>query len=140
MSEWNPPIPIHFSSLISKTLMFNLAIFCLTTSILPWFMDPTLKLPMQYFSLQHETLLSPPDTSTPEHHSLLWSCCFILTGATSVKNWPPFFPLAYQTPSDLGSSSSNIISICLFSQFRYTKYLWLWHYEIFFCSTAILYF
>ena len=33
---------------------------CLTTSSLPWFMDLTFQVPMQYCSLQHWTLLSPP--------------------------------------------------------------------------------
>ena len=32
-------IPVHFSSLIPKMLMFALAISCLTTSNLPWFVD-----------------------------------------------------------------------------------------------------
>ena len=31
-SELNSPIPVHFSSLISKMSTFTLAIFCLTTS------------------------------------------------------------------------------------------------------------
>ena len=35
------PILVHFSSLISKMLMFTLAISCLTTSNLPWFTDLT---------------------------------------------------------------------------------------------------
>ena len=43
-----------------------LAISCLTTSNLPWFMDLTFQVLLQYFSLQHQTLLSPPDTSTTE--------------------------------------------------------------------------
>ena len=34
-SELNSPIPVHFSSLIPKMLMFTLAISCLTTSNLP---------------------------------------------------------------------------------------------------------
>ena len=38
--------------------MFILAIFCLTTSNLPWFMDLTFKVPIQYCYLQHWTLLS----------------------------------------------------------------------------------
>ena len=50
-------------------LMFTLAISCLTTFNLPWFMDPTFQVPVQYCSLGHWTLLSPPDTSTTE-------CCF----------------------------------------------------------------
>ena len=33
--------------------MFTLAISCLTTSTLPWFVDLTFQVPMQYFSLQH---------------------------------------------------------------------------------------
>jgi len=43
---------------------FTLAISCLTTSNLPWFMDLTFQVPMQYCSLQHRTLLLPPVTST----------------------------------------------------------------------------
>ena len=34
-SELNSPIPVHFSSLIPRMLMFTLAISCLTTSNLP---------------------------------------------------------------------------------------------------------
>ena len=45
--------------------MFTLAISYLTTSNLPWFMDLTFQVPMQCCSLQHQILLSPPDTSTP---------------------------------------------------------------------------
>ena len=40
-SELNSPIQVHFSSLIPKMLTFTLAISCLTTSNLPWFMDLT---------------------------------------------------------------------------------------------------
>ena len=47
--------------------MFTLAISCLTMSNSPWFLDPTFQIPMQYCSLKHQTLLSPPDTSTTEH-------------------------------------------------------------------------
>ena len=49
--------------------MFSLAISCLIISSLPWFMDLIFQVPMQYCSLQHWTLLSPPDTSRAEHHS-----------------------------------------------------------------------
>ena len=38
-TELNSPIPVHFSSLIPKMSVFTLAISCLTTSNLPWFMD-----------------------------------------------------------------------------------------------------
>ena len=44
--------------------MFTLVISCLTTSNLPWFMDLTFQVPMQYCSLQHRTLLPSPVTST----------------------------------------------------------------------------
>ena len=39
-------------------LMFTLTISCLTTSNLPWFMDITFQVPMQYCSLQHRTFTS----------------------------------------------------------------------------------
>ena len=48
--------------------MFILAISCLTTSSLPWFMDLTFQVPVQYCSLWHQTFLSPPDTFTTKHH------------------------------------------------------------------------
>ena len=44
--------------------MFSLAITCLNTSNLPWFMDLTFQVHMQYCSLQHQTLLLSPVTST----------------------------------------------------------------------------
>ena len=46
--------------------MLSLAISYMTMSSLPWFMDLTFQVPMQYCSLQYWTLLSPPDTSTAE--------------------------------------------------------------------------
>ena len=56
--------------------MFTLAISCLTTSNLPWFMDLTFQVPMQYCYLQHRTLISPPDTSTAGHNF-----CFCLASS-----------------------------------------------------------
>ena len=64
-------MPVHFSLLIPKMLMFTLAISCLTTSNLPSFMDLTFQVPMQYCSLQHQTLPLSPVTSTT-------GCCFYL--------------------------------------------------------------
>ena len=72
------PIPVHFSSLIPKMSIFTLSISCLTTFSLPWFMDLTFQVPKQYCSLQHQTLLLSPVTSTtgivfalaPSLHSL----------------------------------------------------------------------
>ena len=44
LAVWSSsPIPVNFSSLIPKTLMFILSISYLTTSNLPWFMDLTLQ-------------------------------------------------------------------------------------------------
>ena len=50
-------------------LMFTLVISCLTISDLPWFMDLTFQVPMQYCSLQNQTLLLLPVPSTT-------GCCF----------------------------------------------------------------
>ena len=51
--------------------MFTLAISCLTTSNLLWFMDLTFQVPLQYYSLQHQTLLPSPVTLTTG-----WYFCF----------------------------------------------------------------
>ena len=44
--------------------IFTLAISCLTTSNLLWFVDLTFQVPMQYCSLQHRTFLLSPVTFT----------------------------------------------------------------------------
>ena len=79
----NLPIPVHFSSLILKMSMFTLAISCLTTSNLSWFVHLTFQVPIQYCSLQHWI------TSITSHiHNwvlfLLWLGLFILSGAISL--------------------------------------------------------
>ena len=62
--------------------MFTLAISCLTTSNLPWFMDLTFQIPMLHCSLQHQTLLPSPVTFTTGFFCLFvlfffWYCfCF----------------------------------------------------------------
>ena len=60
--------------------MFTLAILCLTTSNMPWFMDLTLQVPMQYCSLQHWTLLLSPVPSTTGY---CFCFNFILSGVIS---------------------------------------------------------
>ena len=83
---------------------FTLGISYLTTSNLPWFMDLTFQVPMQYCSLQHQTLLLSPVPSTT-------GCCF------SFVSIPSFFlelflhwsPVAYWVPTDLGSSSFSVL-------------------------------
>ena len=106
-SELNLPIPIHFSSLIPKTAMFTLAISYLNTSSVPWFKGLTFRVSMQYCSLQHQSLLSPPDTFTTK-------CCFLFGSAASFFLELLFLslcssPVAYWIPSDLG----GIIFWCL---------------------------
>ena len=111
-SELNSPIPVHFSLLIPRMSTFSLAIFHLTTSNLPWFMDLTFQVHMQYCSLQHQTLLLSPVTSTAGY----WFC---------IGSIPLFFlelfihwsPVAYWAPTDLGSSSLSVLSFCLFILF-----------------------
>ena len=52
---------------------------CLTTSNLPWFMDLTFQVPMQYFSLQHRTFILSPVTSTTSVDSHITSHYWRLT-------------------------------------------------------------
>ena len=98
--------------MIPKMSMFTLGISCLTTSNLPWFVDLTFQVPIQYFSLQHQTLLPSPVTSTTE-------CCFCFGSIFSF--FPGLFlhssPVAYWAHTDLGSSSFSILSFCLFILF-----------------------
>ena len=108
----NSPFSVHFSSLIPKMLMFTLAISCLTTSNLPWFMDITFQIPMQYCSLLHRTLLPSPVTSTA-------GCCFCFGFISSsfLELFLHSSPVAYWTPTNLGSSSFGVLSFCLFILF-----------------------
>ena len=82
-------------------LKFTLAVSYLTVSSLIWFMNLTFQVPVQYCSLQHWTLLSPPNISTAER-------CFHFGPATSF--FPELLvtvisssPVAYWTPSNLGA-------------------------------------
>ena len=93
--------------------MFTLTISCLITSNLPWFMDLTFQVPMQYCFLQHRTLLLSQVTSTTGY-------CFAL--AASLHSFCSFFlhwsPVVYWSPTNLGSSSFSVPSSCLFIVFR----------------------
>ena len=64
---------------------------------------------MQYCSLQHQTLLSPPDTSTTGH-------CFHFGLASSflLELFLHSSQVAFWSPTDLGSSSFNIITFLSF--------------------------
>ena len=91
---------------------FTLAISCLTTSNLPWFMDLTFQVPMQYSSLQHQTLPPSPVTSTI-------GCCFCFGSVSSffLELFLHWSPVAYWPPANLASSSFNVLSFCLFILF-----------------------
>ena len=82
-------------------LMFTLSISCLTTSNLPWFMDLTFQVPMQYCSLQYQTLIPSPVSST-------MGCCFCFGSVSSFflvlfLHWSS---VAYWAHTDLGSHLS----------------------------------
>ena len=77
-------------------LMFTLAISCLTTSNLPWFMDLTFQVSMQYCSLQHWTLLLSPVPSTTGY-----CFCFGSIPSFFLELFLHWSPVAYY---DLGSS------------------------------------
>ena len=64
---------------------------------------------MQYCSLQHQTLISPPDTSTTGH-------CFHFGLASSflLELFLHSSQVAFWSPTDLGSSSFNIITFLSF--------------------------
>ena len=91
---------------------FTLAISCLTTSNLPWFMDLTILVSMQYCSLQHQTLLPSPFTSTT-------GCCFYFGSVSSffLELFLYWSPVAHWAPTDLGSSSFSVIPFCFFILF-----------------------
>ena len=93
--------------------MFILAISCLTMSYLPWFMDLTFQIPMQHCSFQHWTL-----TAKHTHNwvsFLIWPSTSVLLELFIVAFCFP--PVAYWTPSDVGGSSPDVISLCLFILF-----------------------
>ena len=109
---------IQLSSLTPKMLIFTLAISCLTTSNLPWFMDLTFQVPMQYSFLHHQNLLSPPDTSTTGSYFHFGSAFWLL-----LKLFLCSSPVAYWAPTDLGSSSFSIIPFNFFILFmRFSRH------------------
>ena len=92
--------------------MFTLAIFCLTTSSLPWLIDLTFQVPMQYCSLQCQILLSPWDTFTAGH-----CFCFGPSSSFLLELFLCSSPAAYWTSTDLGGSFFSVVSFCLFILF-----------------------
>ena len=116
-SELNSLIPVHFSSVIPKMSTFTLAISCMTTSNLPWFIYLTFQVPMQYCSLQHQTSLPSPVTSTAERCFHFGSVCLFF-----LELFLHWSPVTYWVPTDLESSSFSVLSFCLFILFmRFSK-------------------
>ena len=96
-------------------LMFILNISCLTTSNFPWFMVLTFLVPIQYCSLQHQILLSSPDTTTTEHHTHFDpAISFILRLLVILFHSSP---QAYWIPSDLRNSYFGVTYFWPFIQF-----------------------
>ena len=90
----------------------TLVISYLTTSNLPWFMDLTFQVPMQYCSLQHGTLLLSPVPSITGY-----CFCFDSIPSFFLELFLHWSPVAYWAPTDLGSFSFNILSFCFFILF-----------------------
>ena len=72
-------------------------------------MHLTFQVPMQYCSLQHQTLFPSPVTS-------IAGCCFCFGSVSSfflelLLHW---FPITYWAPTDLACSSFSVLSFCLF--------------------------
>ena len=88
--------------------VFTLVISCLSTSNLPWFMDLTFQIPMQYCSLQHRTLLLSPATSTTGY-----CFCFGYIPSFFLMLFLHWSPVAYWAPTDLVSLSFSVLSFCL---------------------------
>ena len=86
--------------------------FTLATYNFPWFMDLSFQVPMQYCSLQHQTLLLSPVMSTTWH-------CFCFDSATSffLELFLHSSTVAYWAPTDLGISSFSVIYFCTFILF-----------------------
>ena len=93
-------------------LMFTVAISCLTISNLPWFRDLTFQVPIQYCSLQHQTLFPSPVTSTTGY-----CFCFGSMSSFFLELFLHWTPVVHWSPTDLGSSSLSILSFCLFILF-----------------------
>ena len=75
-------------------------------------MDLTFQVPMQYCSLQQQTLLLSPVTSTTG-----WCFCFGSIPSFFLELFLHWSPVAYWAPTDLGSSSFSVLAFCLFILF-----------------------
>ena len=103
---------LNWTELIPRMSTFTLAISCLTTSNLPWFMDLTFEVSIKYCSLRHQTLLPSPVTSTTG------GCfCFGSVSSFFLELFLYCCLVAYWEPTNLRSSSFTVLSFCLFILF-----------------------
>ena len=99
--------------------MFTLAISCLTTFNLPWFMELTFQVPIQYCSLYHWTLLPSPVPFTA-------GCCFCFGSIPSffLELFLHWSPVAYWATTDLGSSYFSGVHISVSYLFAFSYCSW----------------
>ena len=71
-------------------------------------MDLTFQVPLQYCSLKHQILLSPPNTSTTEYRFCFGPAASFFLGLLVIALCSS--PVAYWTPTNLGGSASSVIS------------------------------
>ena len=109
VNVWQKPLQyckvISLQLIKKKMSMFTLAI--LTTSNLPWFMELTFQVPMQYCPLQHRTLSVACTTGV-----LLWFHLFLLSGVIS-----PLISSSILGTYQPRESSFSVLSFCLFILF-----------------------
>ena len=91
---------------------FTLAISCLATSNLPWFIDLT------FHFLCNIALYRIELCFCHQSHPQLGGCfCFGSVSLSFLELFPHWSPVAYWAFTDLGSSSFSVLSFCLFILF-----------------------
>ena len=86
----------------------RISLYCIVSGVisnLPWFMDLTFQISMQYCSLQHWTLLLSPVPSIAGY-----CFCFGSISSFFLELFLHWSSVAYLTPTNLGSSSFSVLS------------------------------
>ena len=91
VTELNSPIPVHFSSLIPKMLMFTLAISCLITSNLSCFIPSAPNIPSSYAIL----FFTAFDFTSITSHIYNWVFCFGSLSSFFMQLYLHWSPVAY---------------------------------------------
>ena len=102
-----------WSSCCPRDFQEKVLIDLMTACNLLWFMDLTFQVPMQYCFLQHQILLSSPDTSTTDHHFRFGPATSFFPGLLVVLLCSS--PVAYWAPSD--NSGGRIFRYHMFLSF-----------------------